>query len=114
MDISAKEALAAQAAALTARIARLEAADRVDEANLSKAARNIVAGHLALLEKGADIAACIAEVIAQRAAWQEARAAAQAHGDYARVAVEDAKLAALDGIRDAYHHESEESTCPMP
>lgn len=87
--------------AASARIERLQASGRTDEANLLKAGRNIYDMALALWAKQPDGAAFLAALSSLGEGWQAMRAQALAHGDYERVAVEDAKLEALQQIRSA-------------
>lgn len=84
--------------ALTARAEALKAADRLDEANLLKASRNIYGICAELLKTTNDRGVYLDKLMQLKEAWQQARLRADEHSDYARIALEDTKLAALDDV----------------
>lgn len=79
----------------TEEIDRLAEDGRIDEANLKKAERNIYGICTQLLHTLDEDSAYAAQTDKLRTAWMEARALAADHDDFARVALEDVKLAAL-------------------
>lgn len=85
-----------------AEIDALRDAGREDEANLLKAARNIHGQYEALQRQGVPSMEALAMLDEQRRQWLQARALAHTHGDFAHVAIEDAKLAALEDIEKMY------------
>lgn len=96
------EALQAKSDALTTQIAALEAEGRSDEANLQKAGRNIYGIFQELLRTKDDEDALQKLMGDLESAWQGAREKADKHSDFARVAIEDAKLAALGDVRSIF------------
>lgn len=88
--------------ALGTTITQLEGLGRSDEANLKKAARNIYGIFMELLKTndGYDVFDRMFDQLST--AWQQARVQADAHGDFARVTIEDEKLAALADVRRYY------------
>lgn len=101
--------LQAQQDALTQQSNTLESAGRADEANLKKAGRNIYGIFSQLAQKGLSKEALSAQHAKLEAAWQLALNTATAHNDYAQVAVEETKLAALADIYKIITGISEES-----
>lgn len=98
MDMKSIEAqmlrLKAKMDALGTEAAALKAADRADEASLKKAQANIYGICLQLLPSLPEDA-FLQQMEKLRTAWVTARETAAAHGDFARVAMEDGKLEAL-------------------
>lgn len=102
LKTSLHEALLAKSDALTTQIAALEAEGRSDEANLQKAGRNIYGIFLELLRTKDDGHALLTLMDDLESAWQGAREKADTHSDFARVAIEDTKLAALGDVRSIF------------
>ena len=96
------ESLQAQIHALAAEANALSAADRADECHHKKAACNVygIFAQLALSAKDAPDYEALFETIP--ANWRSARALALDHGDFARAAMEDVKLTALEEIKALY------------
>lgn len=80
-------------------IEALAAAGREDEANQRKAARNIYGICTQVLRAVGDEAAYEEQLCKLRTAWAQAKDLASAHDDFARVALEDVKLAALADVQ---------------
>lgn len=97
--------LAEKTQAVTLEIDSLTAAGRTDEANLRKAVRNIYGVLTTLLLKADSLEAFAQKLAKLRTPWEQARQLAADHDDFARVAVEDAKLTALKSIEDALQKE---------
>ncbi len=88
----------------------LETANRTDEANHKKAARNIYCLFLQLLGSVPDMPAYEAHLDRIPQNWHTARQLAAANGDFTRVTVEDCKLAALDDVLALYNTYGKEGT----
>jgi len=88
----------------------LKASGRTDEANHIMAARNIMVLCEQLLATVGGGPAYEAELQRLGDAWRLARETAREHGDFARVAVEESKLAALANITARYHSYIKEDT----
>lgn len=102
LNLNFASALHARVEALSQKIETLAATGRKDEADHQKAARNIYGIFLALLEKKAEEAAIRRLFTTLPDAWHTSRSLALAYNDYARTAIEDMKLAALDDIKTLY------------
>ena len=89
--------------ALTAEAGALSAEDRADEAHHKKAACNIYGIFAKLVNAARDDAEFEQFFDKIPESWHAARLLAEGHGDFARVAMEDVKLAALDDIKRLYH-----------
>lgn len=98
----AREALRVLERAADRDIAALDAAGREDEANLRRAARNIYGIFAQLLRKPVPEDVFVAQFDTLSGVWTQARGTAAAHDDFHRVAVEDAKLGALEEARAAW------------
>lgn len=94
-----REALLSKEQGITRSIESLAAAGRGDEANMSKAARNIYRLCASWLDTLGDAAVYAAQLDEAMLHWRQAREQASLHGDHDRVGIEDAKLAALRDVR---------------